>query len=625
MRVIGTAGHVDHGKSTLVRKLTGMDPDRLAEEKAREMTIDLGFAWLRLADGETVGIVDVPGHRDFIENMLAGVGGIDAVLLVIAADEGPMPQTREHLAILDLLGIENGIIVLSKIDMVEDEEWLDLVEQDVRDFLQGSALENAPLIRVSAHRGDGLDDLLEHLAALLNRLSPRINARQPRLPIDRVFSISGFGTVVTGTLSGGILSVGDEVELQPIGRKARIRGLQSYKQAVEAALPGSRTAVNLTGIDKNEIERGFVLTHPGQLRSTILVDAYFRHLRDAPRPLRHHTQVKFFSGAMETLAHVRLLNDETLVPGAEGWIQLRLESAVALTRDDRFILRYPSPAETIGGGVIINPHPGRRWRRFRPEVIADLETRLQGTPEERIAQAAGGTEPVKLAHLQKMTGYSDADLHQAIENAIQQHQLRRLIDGTFLSEEAIQGIFNRMKQLVGAFHQSEPLRGGMPREELRSQIGVKNSFLTMLLEMESGLIAENSLIRLPHHQIRFSEKQQQAVSTLLEKMGENPYAPPSYTEAAALTGEKVLRALIEIGQIVQVQPDVILLREVYEEMTAAALEMIELEGRVTAKSLRDRFDTSRKYAIGLLEYLDNIGVTRRVGDDRVKGTAKGIK
>jgi selenocysteine-specific elongation factor len=401
MRVIGTAGHVDHGKSTLVRRLTGIDPDRLAEEKAREMTIDLGFAWLKMPDDSVVGIVDVPGHRDFIENMLAGVGGIDAVLLVIAADEGVMPQTREHLAILNLLSIEHGIIVLTKTDMVDDAEWLELVQQEVRDVLQGTTLADAPIVPVSAHTGAGIDALITSLAALLAELPSRPDYGTPRLPIDRVFTMSGFGTVVTGTLTGGALRVGDEVELFPDAVTARVRGLQSYKQSVPLAYPGSRVAVNLSGVDKQRVTRGAVLALPDSLHPSTLVDVWLRFLSDAPRPLFHNAEVKVFAGTTECSAHVRLLNDEQVAPGQDAWVQLRLDRPLALAQGDRYIIRFPSPAETVGGGLIVNPTPAHRWRRFQARVIDDLKTRMAGTPAQRIAHAAPDRNRPRLLRCKK--------------------------------------------------------------------------------------------------------------------------------------------------------------------------------------------------------------------------------
>jgi selenocysteine-specific elongation factor len=620
MRVIGTAGHVDHGKSTLVRRLTGIDPDRLAEEKAREMTIDLGFAWLELPHSGTIGIVDVPGHRDFIENMLAGVGGIDAVLLVIAADEGVMPQTREHLAILDLLGVENGIVVITKTDMVSDPDWLELVEADVLSVLDGTALEHAEILRVSAHSGAGVPDLIEHLDTLLIGLPQRPDYDQPRLPIDRVFSMSGFGTVVTGTLLGGALHLGDEIEIQPTGLRGRVRSLQSYKQAVSVSYPGSRTAVNISGVDKRAIQRGHVLTHPGLLQPTRLVDVHFRHLPDAERPLQHNTEVKIYCGAAETLARARLLDQEILHPGESGWLQLRLQDALPLARGDRYIMRIPSPAQTIGGGVIVDPHPRRRWRRFQPAVISALETLIKGTPAQRLAQQAESAEPLRAAELLKRTGMAATEFDEAVRQALAEGLLTALPDDTLMATTSYRALQRQILTILEQFHQDSPLRAGMPREELRSRLEVKNATVNLLLEsLEGQVVVEANIVRLPEHSVRFSEQQQAAVDRLRQHIAAQPYTPPSYTEAVEITGERVLRALIEQGEFVQVQRDIILTRPVYDEMVSETLAIIDRDGNIDAKGLRDRFNTTRKYAIGLLEHLDTLGITRRVGDERVRG------
>lgn len=617
MYTIGTAGHVDHGKSTLVRALTGIDPDRLAEEKARQMTIDLGFAWLTLPDGSTLGLVDVPGHRDFIENMLAGVGGIDAALLVVAADEGIMPQTREHLAILDLLGIGRGLVALTKIDLVADPTWLELVDEEIRAALAPTALAQAEIIPLSALTGAGLPRLRDRLAALVSDLPPRPDFGVPRLPIDRIFTVSGFGTVVTGTLSGGALRVGDEVELQPSGLRGRVRGLHSYNQPLALAQVGSRVAVNLAGIERQAVARGHVLTTPGGLLATTLVDAQYRHLAD--RPLAHNAEVRVFSGTSAASARVRLLSDETLTANQTGWVQLRLDRPLALARGDRFILRVPSPAETIGGGLIVDPQPARRWPRRQPAVIAALELRLRGTPAERLAQAA--MQPISRAALQ--TAVALPDFAAVLAEAVASRTLIALPDGTYLAAASAQAAIRRLAAELAAYHQANPLRLGMAREELRRRAGLNAVTFAALLAIQEQIVAAGPLLRLADHAIRFDTAQQARIDALDAELAAVPYTPPAARDAAQRVGEDVLRALIDLGEIVQVQPDVIFARATYAEMVAAVLAIIDADGSVTAAALRDRFGTSRKYAIALLEHLDALGVTRRAGDQRVRGAAIG--
>ena len=377
MRVIGTAGHVDHGKSALVKALTGIDPDRLQAEKEREMTIDLGFAWLALPSGQPVSVVDVPGHAGLIKNMLAGIGGVDATLLVIAADEGVMPQTQEHLAILDLLQIKGGVIALTKSDLV-DVEWIEMVMSDVRAALAHTMLAHAKIIPVSARTRAGLPALLAELDRLIQQVAPKNDFGAPRLPIDRVFSIAGFGTVVTGTLIDGAFAVGDEVEIVPGNKRGTIRGLQMHKEKLDRVPPGGRIAINLAGLAVEDLARGQVVAHPGALTATSLLDAHAQYLATAPKPLAHNARVDFFAGATATPARVRLLDQTELQPGSAGWIQLQLAAPVAVAKHDRFILRFASPSVTVGGGAIIDPHATTRHRRFKPDVIARLETLARG-------------------------------------------------------------------------------------------------------------------------------------------------------------------------------------------------------------------------------------------------------
>ncbi len=409
MYVIGTAGHVDHGKSTLVLALTGIDPDRLEEEKARQMTIDLGFAWLKLGERE-VSIVDVPGHERFIKNMLAGVGSIDAALLVIAADDGPMPQTREHLAILDLLQVRRGVVALSKRDLVDDD-WLALVEADIRALLAGSSLADAPIVPVSARTGAGLDELKAALAAALDESTPRPDLGAARLPIDRAFTIAGFGTVVTGTLLDGSLRLGQEVTIAhaPLGPlKGRIRGLQMHKQKLEVAPPGNRVAVNLSGVDVAQLRRGQVLSSV-PIAPTDRLDVSLKALPDAP-PLEQNAALDLFVGADETAVHVTVLNAERIMPGELGWAQLRLATPIVAQRGDRFILRRPSPSDTVAGGVIVEPHP-RRHRRFQPGLVAQLETLAKGSPADLLLTALG--KPLTLKAAAAVAGLDSASAKKA--------------------------------------------------------------------------------------------------------------------------------------------------------------------------------------------------------------------
>ena len=638
MHVVGTAGHVDHGKSTLVEALTGIDPDRLREEKEREMTIVLGFAWLTLPDGKPVGIVDVPGHKDFIKNMLAGVGGIDVALLVIAADEGIMPQTQEHLDILNLLQVHGGVIALTKVDLVDDPEWLELVIADVMEQVEGTPLEDAPIVPVSARTGEGLDRLVAELQACLADIPERVDLGRPRLPIDRVFTIAGFGTVITGTLTDGTLRVGQEIEIVPSGRRARIRGLQTHKAKIDEAVPGSRVAINLTGVDRDEVLVGEVVTLPGWLRPTVLADVHLRYLADVSQPLRHNTEVDFFSGAAEVPAHVRLLGAETLSPGETGWAQLRLSQPVALVRGDRFILRWLSPSITVGGGVVVDPSPGRRHRRFRPEVIERLETLAHGTPQEIVLQALETAQPCEARELVKRLTLPLEAIESALNELLASGQVLAMEDGSLtelsrpdassrylVSAFGWQEIQERMRAALSGYHQANPLRRGMPREEMRSRLQERMPHLggrlfnqvIALAERNGSVGQDETSVWLAGHTVRLSADQQAKVDALLEQFGRSGYASPSASECVAQVGEGVYAALVERGTLIPLNEDVVYLRETVAEMQERVIAYLGQHGSVTIAQVRDLLDASRKYALALMEYLDERRVTRRVGDTRV--------
>jgi selenocysteine-specific elongation factor len=625
--VIGTAGHVDHGKSTLVERLTGIDPDRLAEEKEREMTIDLGFAWLTLPSGQSVGIVDVPGHRDFIENMLAGVGGIDAALFVVAADEGIMPQTREHLAILDLLSVQGGVVALTKTDLAEDEEWLQLVSADVDEVLAGTVLGGAPVVPVSARTGEGIEALLAALDGILGQRPPRPDLGRPRLPIDRVFSMSGFGTVVTGTLVDGSIAVGDDIEVQPRGLKARVRGIQSHKQKVEVAQPGSRVALNLVGVDVHDLKRGDVVAAPGTLASTELIDVQFKHLADANRPLKHNAEVKLFVGAAEVVAHVRLLGTEQLAPGESGWLQLRLAQPVAVGKGDRFILRYPSPGQTVGGGDVLDANPQSRWRRFRPESVERLETLAAGTPDEVAEQTLDAAPSgLTVAGMAEGAGMTQDEAAQALDLLLSEGRALVVGDGLAFSRGAWGRLMKAAGHTLADYHSQYPLRMGMPREELRSRIQLDSKVFSAVVASagQSGEIAEageGAWLRLPEHEVVLSDERQRHVNSLLDQFAANPATPPSYKEAVAQVGDELMQMLLTGGDLVAVSGDVVFDTGTYHEMVGVVRSHLVEQGSITVAEARDLFNTSRKYALALLEHLDQVGVTKRVGDERVLGRA----
>ncbi len=624
MRVIGTAGHVDHGKSTLVTALTGINPDRLKEEREREMTIDLGFAWLTLPDGEPISIIDVPGHEDFIKNMLAGVGGIDAALLVVAADEGVMPQTREHVDILNLLQVRSGVVALTKIDLIDDPEWLDLVREEIREYLADTSLAKAPVIPVSARSGEGVEALLNALQVALEQAPPRPDRGRPRLPVDRVFTLAGFGTIVTGTLSDGTLHVGQEVEVLPGGLRSRIRGLQTHRQRVDVAAPGSRVALNLVGLDVSDLQRGDVVAAPGTYKPTQLFDARLQLLADALRPLPHHAAVDLFVGATQTQARLRLLDRPHLEPGQLSWVQLEAQTPVVVVAQDRFIIRQPSPSATLGGGFVVDPHPGRRHRRFRPEVLARLETLAHGTPEEILLQTLERLGPVPAQTLLGQSGLPRDAAGVALAGLQESGQVFSLLPPVSTSALVSRGqwasLTARTQSLLEAYHAQYPLRLGMPREELKSRLNLEGRLYADVLQraVADGVVnATEAVVYLPSHEIRFTPEQERHVAALLARFARNPYSPPSVSEAEAEVGPDVLAALLEQGRLLRLSDSVLLSAETYRSMLASVLERLRRGEPVTVATVRDLFGTSRKYALAFLEHLDRERITRRVGDERV--------
>jgi selenocysteine-specific elongation factor len=619
MYVIGTAGHVDHGKSTLVKALTGIDPDRLAEEQRRAMTIDLGFAWMTLPSGRSLSLVDVPGHERFIKNMLAGVGGLDAAMLVVAADEALMPQTREHLAILDLLEVRHGLVVLSKADLV-DEEWLALVREEVAEGLHGTSLEHARLLPVSARTGQGLNQLRAALDTLLDAVPSRSTAQgAPRLPVDRSFTVGGFGTVVTGTLLDGPLQVGQELVLMPTGLRARVRGLQTHRERGERALPGTRVAVNLVGVHHSQVSRGDVLALPDTLMPTAMLDMRLRVLADAAAPVRQNDGLDLFTGAAEVPCRITLLDAEELGPGASGWVQLRLERPIAVARGDRCILRVPSPSSTVAGGTVIDPHPPRH-RRFRAEVLAALETLARGDPAELLLQALGDGPP---RPWDEATAGLGAGLAREVVARLEAEG--RVVCLSFVlpaspppllvSAKGWAKLEERLLPTLRAFHGRFPLRRGLPREELRQKLRLGHGVLGPVVDeaVRRGLVgSDETCVWLAGHAPEPTPVQRRSLEAALAAMNHTPYGPPTPD-----LDEELLAWALEQRLLVRVAPDAFFLPGTYAELVAWVRDTIAREGSVSVGQLRDRFGTSRRYALGLLEHLDERKITRRVGEGRV--------
>ncbi|GAC1402290.1 MAG: selenocysteine-specific translation elongation factor [Ktedonobacteraceae bacterium] len=646
MSCIGTAGHVDHGKSTLVKVLTGIDPDRLAEEKERGMTIDLGFAWLTLPSGREVSIVDVPGHESFIKNMLAGVGGIDAALLVVAADEGVMPQTREHLAILDLLHVRRGVVALTKADLV-DEEWLELVREDIAEHLKLTTLADTEIISVSAYTKQGIPALLTELDRVLAASQERQNIARPRLPIDRVFTMTGFGTVVTGTLLDGGFKVGQEVEILPQGSRTRIRTLQTHKRQVEQVQPGNRVAMNLANVARSDLARGNVVVVPGQVRTTQLFDARIDLLADAPRPLAHNTLVDLYIESQEIPAKVRLLNVEELQPGKSAWVQLRLNTPAVLARRDRFILRIPSPSMTIGGGEVVDVLP-RYHKRFQAQVLNGLELLAQGTPEDLVLAALdrrnvrtpASTNKASAKAKQGLMGYELPDIAkqsnlavdvtlEILETLLSEGRVKQV--GTFWFAQYVwELLVAEAVRLVEEQHQHYPLRSGLSKEEWRSRLNLSSKMATevfTLLQVEGALEAVadtrhagTGLVRLPSFRPHFTPTQQRQVEQVLSAFAANPYTPPGRSEAEAMASAEVITALIEQGRLVKLSDGVLFLQETYNQALTLLVDYLQKHETMTVAEARDILDTSRKYILPLLEHMDAVHITRRAGDVRTLGT-----
>ncbi len=624
--VVGTAGHIDHGKTSLVKALTGIDTDRLPEEKARGITIDLGFAFLEEPPDLTIEIVDVPGHERFVKNMLAGVGGIDLAMLVIAADEGVMPQTREHLAICSLLHIKSGLVALTKADLVEPD-WLELVKDDVAALVRGTFLEGAPLQSVSAKTGEGLPELRLALRRLAAAVPERGVDQLPRLPIDRVFTVKGFGTVVTGTLMAGRLAVDDRVQVFPKGVEAKIRGLQTHGHPVTEARAGQRTAVNLQGVERAAVERGDVLGLASTLVPSLLVDGTLELLQDAPRSVKSRTRVRFHAGTSEIMARALLLDRPELEPGQTAFARFRLEAPLVVLPGDRFVVRSYSPIVTIGGGTLLDVDPPR-FKRKAPALVAHLTLLQTGSPEAVLEEHVRhvGASGVRLQTLSGRVPFGPGKLRGLLDGVVAGGRVLVVDRDWYLHPES----FARLRALgVGAleaFHRANPLKPGMSREELRGRAGGADErvFASLLatLETEGVVKTERDKVRLAAHEVRLSAEQQRAVDRVEEEFLRAGAAPPSPEEALAHAGirgseeHELFQVLVQGGTLVRVKESLFFHARALETIQEKLVALLRERKEIGPGDIKDLLAISRKYAIPLLEFFDARRVTVRVGERR---------
>jgi len=632
--IIGTAGHVDHGKTLLVKALTGMDTDRLQEEKRQGITIDLGFAWLTLPDGGRVAIVDVPGHERFVRNMLAGAGGINLVLMVIAADDGVMPQTREHLDILSLLGVQEGIIVITKADLV-DAEWLEIVKEDIAGRVASSFLKDAPMLAVSSHTGQGID-ALRALIVQKARAAANRNLSCPfRVPIDRVFTMEGFGTVATGTLIEGALAKESEAELYPSGLRVRLRKVQVHEETVDTAWAGQRVAVNLAGIKRDEVRRGDVLAAAGSMANTRMLDVKLRALASGKRALLNGSRLHFYHGARSLLCKLVLLGMDALEPGQEAYAQLRFSKDIAVKKGDRFVLRFYSPVETVGGGVILDPLP-RKHRRNDERVREALAIREIGTPAETLLQAILDASPFypQVADIQKSLAMDSETFKAALETLIHDGSVLRLSLKTLIAAAFKNNLSLQLMQILKGYHADNPLQAGMRRDELRGRLmpGLDIPRADKMLDyflQEHVITAAGPKIALYGFVVEYSDDDKRLLNEIESRLRTSGFMPPSQEELFGLYPKdkaalkRIFDAQLDTGNFIMVAPQMIFSRETLDRAWELAKAFIQENGQITLAQFRDIIGASRKFALPLLEYFDKQGLTRMEQDARVLDKKRG--
>ncbi|MCL5104536.1 MAG: selenocysteine-specific translation elongation factor [Armatimonadetes bacterium] len=621
--ILGTAGHVDHGKTTLVRALTGINTDRLKEEQVRGLTIDLGFAHLKLPSGLVMGIVDVPGHEKFLKNMLAGASGVDIAMLVVAADEGVMPQTREHLEILEILETRLGVVALTKVDMVE-HDWLEIVEDDLRGFLKGTFLDNANIIRVSGTTGQGIPDLVAELDRLADAARQRSIEGPFRLPVDRVFTVTGFGTVVTGTLTSGTLRLGDPVSILPQKIDSRVRQIEVHGAKQETVYAGTRVAVNLAGVDVPDMQRGSVVVPPGYLQPTRAIDAAVNVLRDSPRPLTNRARIRLHIGTVEAIGRAIVLGQEEIEPGGKGFVHLRLEQPIVAARGDRFVLRFYSPSHLLGGGVVLDPAGGKR-KRGDKALITRLERTLKGEPRDVVEDAMSISEMgLVKKDIPQRTGLTQPQVDAALDELVSEGLVVE-VSTQFLHKAALDMISTRVKAALAAYHTIYPMRPGMPKEELRVSLGPRTDqkgFQAVLGKMASDgeVIIAEATVRMPDHQPTLNDRQQQLLDRIDRDYADSACNPPLLPDVEKKYGpetKEIVATLAERGELVRIAPDLLFHRTALEHAEQSITAYLQSQDGITVAQFRDLINSSRKYVVPLLEYLDDKRVTRREGDLRV--------
>jgi len=615
--IIGTAGHIDHGKTTLIKALTGKDTDRLKEEKLRGITTDLGFAYFDLPSGIRAGIIDVPGHEKFIKNMLAGAHGIDIVMLVIAADEGVMPQTKEHVDILSFLDIKAGVIVLTKCDLVE-KDWLLIVEEDVRENLKSTFLENAPIVHVSSVTGEGLDILVNTLDELAQKVKERSSEGIFRLPVDRVFSIAGFGTVVTGTLISGKIKVGDKVMIYPKMIESRVRNLQVHERNVECAFAGQRTAINLANVKVEEIERGDVIAPPEAIIPSTMIDVKLSLLKEA-KTLKNRERIRFYTGASEVIGRAVLLDRDELHGGESCYAQIYLEDCVSVLRKDKFVIRTYSPMLTIGGGIILDPNP-EKHKRFDIEVIETLSN-IEKLGDEFVIEKLVYESLLPLSEEEIKRKANVVDIGKfSLKNLI---KLKLEEKDYFYHREKYEEMCLRTKEILEDFHRKNPLKEGISKEELKNKLfgDIKSKlcdFIFELMENKGIIKIKNQLVALKDFKVVLNEEQEKLKERIIKIYRDSKFEPPKLSELEGYPEIiPMVEYLVNIGELVKLDEEIFLSKDNYEEAQNVLINYLKENKEITLAVYRDLLNTSRKYAMAILEYFDSIKLTKRIGDVRV--------